>query len=166
MDSRGSALRRKTHQTIQKVTGDIEKDFHFNTAISAVMELVNEIYSAIGEKKEIDTSIREATKIAVLLLSPFVPHIAEELWQNLGERSSIFKTPWPSFDENAIKEKEVTVIIQVNGRVRSKISVPVNSPEDKLKEIVLVDAKVTKWIQSKEIKKFIVIPDKLVNIVV
>jgi len=159
-------IKRKTHQTIKKVTEDIEREFHFNTAISAVMELVNEIYKELGKNSEIDSTIKEAVKMAVILLSPFVPHISEEMWQRLGNQPSIFKLKWPEYDPKQIKEAIFTMPIQINSRLRSKIEVDVNIQEEELKELILADEKVKKWIGGKPIKKFIIIPNKLVNLIV
>ncbi|MFC1590845.1 leucine--tRNA ligase, partial [Candidatus Omnitrophota bacterium] len=160
-----AALKRKVHRTIKKVTDDIEKAFHFNTAISAVMELVNATYTEIAANGA-GPAVREAAETAVILLAPFVPHIAEELWQMLGKKSSIFAAAWPSFDEKIMEEEKATMIIQVNGKVRSKISVPANLSEAELKELALADGKILKWTEGKGLKKFIVVPNKLVNIVV
>lgn len=158
-------LRRKTHQTIRKVTEDLDGGFHFNTAISSIMELVNEIYDTIAIEIRMNV-LKEAIEAVVILLSPFVPHITEELWQRLGNTKSIFKSRWPSYDKSAIIEKVVTIVIQINGRLRSKIDVPFDIREDELKEAVLIDAKVKSLIQDRNIKGFIVVPKKLVNIVV
>ncbi len=158
-------LRRKTHLTIKKVTEDIEREFHFNTAISAIMELVNEIYKAKDEDVDSPT-IKEAVKTTVILLSPFVPHIAEEMWQRLGEKNSIFRLPWPSYDKEAIKQEAVLIVVQVNGKVRAKITVPRDIEEGELKKLILQDEKVARWIGGKPVKKFFVVPNKLVNIVI
>ena len=158
-------LRRKQHLTIKKVTEDIEREFHFNTAISAVMELVNEIYKAQDE--DVDLAVRkEAIETTVILLSPFVPHIAEEMWQRLGKKNSIFRLCWPAYDKKAIEEEEVLIVVQVNGKVRGKITVPHNIEEEELKKLILQDEKITKWIGTRPIKNFFVVPKKLVNIVV
>jgi len=167
----GKKIHRKMHQTIKRVTDDIDKEFHFNTAISAVMELVNEIYGITTQektqaKKAKNSAIKEAIKTIVVLLAPLVPHIAEELWQKLGNKKSIFKAEWPSYDASSIVEEEVSIIIQINGRVRSKISVAKDTGQDVLKELVLGDDKIKQWIADKPIKKFIVVPNKLTNIVV
>ncbi|NQT23667.1 MAG: leucine--tRNA ligase [Candidatus Omnitrophica bacterium] len=152
-------LKRKMHQTIKKVTDDIEKGFHFNTAISAIMELVNETYSVGNDEK-----IHEAVKTVVLLLSPFVPHIAEELWEKLGNKPSILKQNWPLYDESLIEEEKITIPVQVNGRLRSKVLVRADIVEDDLKSEILSDEKVKKWTEGKNISKWIVVPKKLVNI--
>lgn len=157
-------LRRKTHLTIKKVTEDIEREFHFNTAISAIMELVNEIYKAQDE--DANASIKEAVQSAVILLSPFVPHMAEEMWRRLGNKDSIFGFSWPTYDREAIHVEEVLIVVQINGKVRAKITVPVNMKEDQLKKLILEDEKVTKWITDKPISKFLLVPNKLVSIVI
>ncbi|MBI4974801.1 MAG: class I tRNA ligase family protein [Candidatus Omnitrophica bacterium] len=162
-------LRRKTHLTIKKVTEDLDGGFHFNTAISAVMELVNEMYDVMAKPNVTNPIsgdiLKEAVTAVIVLLSPFVPHLAEELWQALGKRSSIFKSEWPSYDKSAILEKVVTVVIQINGKLRSRIDVPFDMNEDELKRSVLGDAKVKDLIRDKAIRDFIVVPKKLVNIV-
>ncbi len=158
-------LKRKTHLTIKKVTEDIEREFHFNTAISAIMELVNAIYKA--EDEDVDSAaMKEAIETVVILLSPFVPHIAEEMWQRLGKKSSIFRLSWPGYDKGAIQEEQVLIVLQVNGKVRGKITVPHNLEEERLKELILQDEKIIKWMGAKPIKKFFIVPKKLVSIVV
>ena len=152
----GIALTRKIHQTIKKVTDDIEKGFHFNTAIASIMELVNEIYAR--------SAPNEAVKTVVLLLSPFVPHIAEELWEKLGGKGSVLKANWPSYDEKLLEESVLTIPIQINGKFRSKIEAPPGISEEELKNKVLADEKIKKYIGGAT-PKFIIIPNKLVNIV-
>ncbi len=163
-DEQDEELRRMTHATIKKVTNDMEKDFHFNTAISSVMELVNRIYLAVGKKKKRE-SIKEAVKVAIILLSPFVPHICEELWRGIGEKDSIFRAEWPSYKEKMLKTETITIVAQVNGKVRNRFTVPVDATEKELREIILKDAGIKKWTEDKPPKKFIVVPNKLVNIV-
>ncbi|MFH1791628.1 MAG: class I tRNA ligase family protein, partial [Candidatus Omnitrophota bacterium] len=158
-----SGLKRKTHQTIKKVTDDLEKGFHFNTAISAVMELVNEIYLS-GQEHEEDA--REAVRAVVILMSPFVPHIAEELWVKLGNKPGILAEPWPDYDREIVKEDIVTLPVQINGKLRSKIDVSPSAPEAEIKNAVMSDEKTVKWTEGKKIAKWIIIPGKLVNIVI
>lgn len=157
-------LKKKTHQTIKKVTEDLE-NFKFNTAISKIMELVNQIYSLQSVVYSKNREAREAIKTIVLLLSPFTPHICEEMWQKLGYKKSILKTRWPSYDEALIKEEMITYVIQVNGKVRSKIEVSSDITEEELKEKVLSDEKIKKWTEEREIRRFIFVPNRLVNIV-
>jgi leucyl-tRNA synthetase len=150
-------LRKKMHRTIKKVTEDIE-NFKFNTAIASLMELTNAIYQ-LGVDKEVFSNL-------IILLSPFVPHFSEEFWQRLGNKESILKAGWPKYNAEFLIEANITIVIQVNGKLRSKIEVPAGISEDKLKELVLADEKLKPWIQNKPIKNFIVVPQKLVNIVV
>ncbi len=153
------ALEKKMHLAIKEVTEDIE-GFKFNTAISGIMELVNEIY------QNLNSDISEAVKTTVLLLSPFAPHLAEEMWQGMGNKESILKAGWPKYDEKFLKESSVTLVIQVNGKVRSRVEVPKDITEEKLQALVLGDQKVQQWLAGKPLKKFIVVPQKLVNLVI
>jgi leucyl-tRNA synthetase len=160
-------LRQKIHKTIKKVTEDIER-FHFNTAISAIMELVNEIY--ISDVKdntdEISRSlIREATETVILLLSPFVPHFSEELWKALGYQESIIRTPWPDYDREAIMEEEVLIVIQVNGKLRDRMTLPTSYGEEEVKAWALKSERIQKLVEGKQIRRVILVPKKLVNIV-
>lgn len=160
-----TALRRKMHQTIKKVTEDMEGAFRFNTAISAIMELVNSIYLFEAEDKASRKVRDEAVETVVVLLSPFVPHIAEELWQGLGNRPTIFQTEWPTYDPRALEVEEITIVVQVNGRVRQKLVVSADIGEGELKERVLEDDVVRKWIKDGPVKRVVVVPKKLVNVV-
>jgi leucyl-tRNA synthetase len=160
-------LRQKTHKTIKKVTEDIER-FHFNTAISAVMELVNEIYvSEIKDSTDESSKrvMREAIETAVVLLSPFVPHFSEELWKDLGNRESIIKTSWPNYDREAILEEEILIVIQVNGKLRDRMTIPASYGEGEVKAWAFKSERIQKLIEGKVIKRVILVPQKLVNIV-
>jgi leucyl-tRNA synthetase len=161
-------LYRKTHQTINRVTRDIEGRFHFNTAISAVMELVNEMYSIDVDKKDdiLLQVMKFALETTVLLLSPVVPHFAEELWQILGHQKSVIDESWPSFREDALKTDNLLIVVQVNGKLRSRLTLPADITEDAIKEIALADERVQSFIQDKPIRKVIVVKKKLVNIVI
>jgi leucyl-tRNA synthetase len=152
-------LKKRTHLTIKEVTEDIES-FKLNTAIASIMELVNEIY------KNLDADISEAFETVILLLSPFTPHICEELWQSLGHKEGISSASWPKYEPKLLIEENLTLVIQVNGKVRSKIEVPADISEEKLKELVLADEKLKPWLQGKPPKNFILVPGKLVNLVV
>jgi leucyl-tRNA synthetase len=162
-------LRLKTHATIRKVSGDIEDRFHFNTAISAVMELVNAIYQfdigAVRDRTAL-ALIKEAIQAVILLLAPMVPHLAEELWGLLGNRESIFKATWPAYDPAAITEDEITIVVQVNGKLRSNMVVPADASGEEMRARALADETLKKWVAGAEIQKVIVVPGKLVNIVV
>ncbi|MBI3585108.1 MAG: leucine--tRNA ligase [Nitrospinae bacterium] len=157
-------IRRITHITIKRVTEDIEKRFHFNTAISAIMEFVNVLYQIQGSG--VNSEFREAINTLIILLSPFVPHIAEEMWEMMGNKGSVTKEPWPSYNPEFIKSEEMTIIIQINGKVRSRVTVSADISDDDLKNTVLLDMKVKEWTIHKEIKKFVIVPKKLVSIVI
>jgi len=162
-------VHRKTHETIRKVTRDIEERFHFNTAISAVMELFN-VLSALSVEEDRSPERGAVTRFAVesltLLLSPIVPHIAEELWAALGHSQSILLAPWPAWREDAIEREETLVVIQVNGKLRSRMTVAVDAGDDEVKQRALADDSVQKFVQGKPVRKVIVVKNKLVNIVV
>ncbi|TFG91491.1 MAG: leucine--tRNA ligase, partial [Syntrophobacterales bacterium] len=169
LDGDLKTLRKKTHQTIKKVTTDIEDRFHFNTAISAVMELVNALYQT-GRPEPGDTKalsvIRETVEAVIILLSPIVPHMTEELWEMIGGKQQLSNTPWPSFDEAAAAEEEITIVVQVNGKVRSRVQVAASESHEKIKELALSDGKIRQLIGDKQVIKEIYVPKKLVNIVV
>jgi leucyl-tRNA synthetase len=162
-------LRKKTHQTIKKVTTDIEDRFHFNTAISAVMELVNTLYQTerpkAGDTKALSV-IRETVENIIVLLSPIVPHITEELWEMIGGTQRLSETTWPSFDQTVAAEEEITIVVQVNGKVRSRLQVPASESDETIKELALNDGRIEQFIGDKEVVKEIYVPKKLVNIVV
>jgi leucyl-tRNA synthetase len=163
------SLRRKTHQTIRKVTLDIEERFHLNTAIAAIMELVNELYKAIDPRPyRSDTwkVIREATEAVILLLNPFAPHMAEELWQSLGNKKALTSTSWPSFDLDIAAEDTVELVIQVNGKVRSRLTLAADQRDEEVKRLALDDEKVRGLIEGRRVRRVIVVPNRLVNVVV
>jgi leucyl-tRNA synthetase len=162
-------LRRKTHQTIRKVTRDIEDRFHFNTAISAVMELVNALYLIERPAKKDSTAlsvIRESIETIIILLAPIVPHITEELWTALGYESNLADIPWPVYDHEVAAEEEITIVIQINGKVRSRMVVPADEDGEKIKALALSDEKIIGFISGKKVLREIYVPKKLVNIVV
>ncbi|MBI5098644.1 MAG: leucine--tRNA ligase [Nitrospirae bacterium] len=164
--TRHSSLLRKTHQTIKKITGSIERDYHFNTAIAALMELVNEITAfnpdSANDRRVLKFSIRQM----ILLLSPFAPHIAEELWEQIGEKESVLKESWPVWDEEIAKEDEIELVIQINGKLRGKIMIPAGLDDDAVKEKAFSDPKIQEQIRGKTLKKIVVVKGKLVNMVV
>ena len=160
-------LHKKTHKTIKKVTEDIER-FHFNTAISAIMELVNEIYASEVKDRDDEISkklIKEAIETTVILLSPFVPHFAEELWEALGNKESVIQRAWPGYDPEAVLEDEVLIVVQVNGKLRDRITVPASYGEEEIKGWALKSERIQKLVEGKTIKRVILVPQKLVNIV-
>ena len=158
-------LRRKTHETIKRVTESIEDNFHFNTAISGVIELVGQTRDAIASGKAEPAAVREALVSAVLLLSPIVPHIAEELWQAMGGSGSVLDQPWPEYDEAALAVQEVRMAVQVNGKVRARLTLPADIAEEQVKQAALADERVRKHLQGKSIKQFRVVPGRLISIV-
>jgi leucyl-tRNA synthetase len=159
-------LFRKTHQTIKKVTTDIEREYHFNTAIAGLMELVNEMTSFELKSDEDWATFKFAIERLLLLLSPFSPHIAEELWETIGNKPSIFVQEWPDWDEDAAKEEKIELVIQINGKLRSKIMISPGTPDDEIKKMAFEDQKIKEIVGLKAIKKVIVIRGKLVNIVI
>jgi leucyl-tRNA synthetase len=159
---------KKSHQTIDKVTRDIEDRYHFNTAISAIMELVNQMYGLDTDSKEKHVAgvMRHAVETVVLLLSPMVPHFAEEIWQVMGNRKNILLEAWPRHRDDALVKDEAVIVIQVNGKLRSRFTAAMGTDKEQLKTTALSDPKIVKFIADKEVRKVIVIPNKLVNIVV
>lgn len=166
LSSEQKALRFKTHETIKKVTDDIERRYTFNTAIAAVMELCN----AIGRFKQatdIDAAIvRESLETVVRLLSPITPHICHELWQSLGHQDSVIDVTWPVVDESALEQDEMEMVVQVNGKLRAKISVSKSMAKEAIESVALTDENVQRFTSDKTVRKVIVVPGKLVNIVV
>lgn len=161
-------LYRKMHQTIKKVTQDIEDSYHFNTCISAIMELVNEIYffDSDPSNESRKSILAEALKIVVILLSPFCPHVCEELWECLGQKGSVGEISWPIYDEKALQEDTLEIVIQINGKVRSRLSVSSSIVQADLEREVLQDEKIRKFIGTGSVRKFIHVPKKLVNLIV
>ncbi|MGA3115731.1 MAG: leucine--tRNA ligase [Syntrophobacteraceae bacterium] len=162
-------LRRKTHQTIKKVTEDIRERFHFNTAIAAVMELVNLIYQVL-ESRPADPMlwpvVRESVEAAIVVSSPMVPHICEELWSILGHEELLLNTAWPKWDDQALKAEEMLIVVQINGKLRSRITVAADATDKELEELSLKDSRIRDFIEGKQVKKVVVVPRKLINIVI
>ena len=160
------AMRLVIHSTLKKVTADLSEKFGFNTAIAALMELINEMY----KYKELDTRnegiIREGIETIVTILAPFTPHVGEELWTMIGKEGSVFDISWPKYDESALVQDEVEVIVQVNGKLRAKISMDANISKEDMEKIALENDKVQVAIEGKNIVKVIAVPKKLINIVV
>ena len=168
LDAEAKALRRLVHTTIKRVTEDIERRFHFNTAIAAVMELVNGIYDyrELPAEKQDRAVLREAIETVVVLLAPFAPHITEELWQGIGRSGSVHEQPWPDYDQSAVAVEEIELVVQVNGRVRDRMSVPVDAGEEEIRARAVELLKVKEFTNGKTVRKVIVVPGRLVNIVV
>ncbi|WP_289083559.1 leucine--tRNA ligase [uncultured Spongiibacter sp.] len=159
------ALRRKTHETIAKVSDDFGRRQTFNTAIAAVMELVNELSRFERKTDQCLAVEREALEAAVALLSPIVPHISHELWQQLGHSEAVIDASWPTVDESALVRSSIEMVIQVNGKVRAKMEVPADADADTIKAMAKGQENVQKFIDGLTIRKEIVVPKKLVNIV-
>lgn len=159
------ALRRKTHQTIRKVTQDIE-EFSFNTAVAAIMEFRNSILEA-QKRRNVETAVwDEAITSLLLLLAPIAPHITEELWAQRGNHYSVHQQPWPQWDEEATKEDTVTLVVQVNGKVRDRLEVAADVSDADLEQMALASERIIPWLEGKTPKKVLVVRGKLVNIVV
>ncbi len=167
----GRAFRRTVHETIERVTRDIEQDFGFNTAISAVMELVNALVEF--ERATLDTMggeeraalLREGVETALLLLGPVCPHMGEELWAALGHRESVFRRPWPTADAVALRRDEVEIVVQVDGKVRGRVVAGSGAAEAEVRDLALADGKVQPWLSGRQVAKVVVVPGRLVNIV-
>ena len=161
---------RKIHLTIKKVTEDIEDRFHFNTAISAIMELFNKINQLINDEKELNEAdwsvMKEAVETMVILLNPVVPHISEELWRELGYKNSLVKLSWPQYGEEFLEKETRIIVVQVNGKVRSRVEAPVSLNEKEIESMALSNERIRKFIGERPIKKVIVVQGKLVNIVI
>jgi leucyl-tRNA synthetase len=163
------AIRRKTHQTIRKVTRDIEDRYHFNTAIAAIMELTNELYLLRYDREEKEEAlpvIKEALESLIMLLYPFTPHISEEIWKELGGSETLTRRPWPEYDESIASEEEISIVIQINGKMRSLIRVEADTGDEEIKALAMENEKIVSLTKDKDLKKVIVVPKKLVNIVV
>jgi leucyl-tRNA synthetase len=166
-------IQRKLHQTIKRVSDDFQGRWHFNTSIAAIMELVNELYAVEERVARASPADRVPSQLLldvqrdlVLLLAPFAPHLAHELWEMLGEKGNLLREPWPKYDPVLAKEDEIEIPVQINGKLRSLIVVPADSSEDVIREHALSNEKVKAAISGKQVVKVIVVPGKLSNIVV
>ncbi len=166
LNDRQRGLRRKTHHTIAKVSDDIGRRYTFNTAIAATMELLNAVKDYDARSAQDRAVIREALEAVVLVLSPIVPHISHELWHVLGHASAPVDERWPNFDESALQQDMIEIIVQVNGKLRGRISVAADADRDSVSAMALADKNVQRFIADKEVRKIIVVPGRLVNIVV
>lgn len=165
--AREKELRYLAHTSLARITEDIDQRFNFNTAVSAIMELVNGLYAAMDAYDDKRSpAIDEATDILVHVLAPFVPHLAEELWAALGHEASVHLETWPQYDESALVQDEVEMVVQINGKVREHITVDVALSKEEVAEQALADARVQALIAGKTVRKTIVVPKKLINFVV
>lgn len=166
-------IQKKLHQTVKKVTDSIEDDFHFNTAIAAIMELLNDMTTYkqnVIDKNDISSESKkvwhEVLEKVILLIAPFAPHVADELWSDLGNTTLTFEEEWPAFDEKLTVENNFNLVLQVNGKVRDMIPAQIGISKDDAEKLAFSSEKVQKFIDGKEVVKVIVVPNKLVNIVV
>lgn len=166
-------IQKKLHQTVKKVTESIKDDFHFNTAIAAVMELLNDMTTYKQEVIDKDNISSESKKIwrevlekTILLIAPFAPHVADELWAYLGNETFTFEEEWPKYDEELTKDHTFNLVIQVNGKVRDMVSAQIGISKDDAEKLAFESEKAKKFIDGKEVVKVIVVPNKLVNVVV
>lgn len=165
--AREKELRYLAHTSLARITEDIDQRFNFNTAVSAIMELVNGLYAAMDAYDDKRSpAIDEATDILVHVLAPFVPHLAEELWEALGHEASVHLETWPQYDESALVQDEVEMVVQINGKVREHITVDVALSKEEVAEQALADERVQALIAGKTVRKTIVVPKKLINFVV
>ena len=163
------AVQRKMHQTIKRVSDDFQGRWHFNTCISAIMELINTLYAAedaIARKAVPAPLLAEVQRTVVLLLAPFAPYLAHELWEMIGEKGSLLRAPWPRFDAELAKEEELQIPVQINGKLRAVVIVPADATEDLVLERALAEEKVKTAIAGKQIIKQIYVPGKMLNLVV
>jgi len=185
LDQAEKALRRKTHETIRRVTQDLDPRVHLNTAVSGLMELVNELYVFCGRPgcsligREVDSPeavgtmvrsetiavVKESVEALILMLSPFTPHMAEELWERLGHADGLVAAGWPAYDEAVARAEEIVVPVQVNGKVRGRLTVAAGTPDEELQRLAQADPQVKKYFEGKTIRKVVVVNGKLVSIV-
>jgi leucyl-tRNA synthetase len=161
-------LRRKEHDSVRKVTRDMENKFQFNTVIAALMELVNEMYAQKDALKDAPggpAALSSALSTVLALLSPVAPHICEELWAHMGHKGQLAALPWPDYDESALARDEIELVVQVNGKVRGRLMVPAGADQDAVREFAMTHENVLKHLEGKSIRKLIVVPGKLVNVV-
>jgi leucyl-tRNA synthetase len=165
-DDAERALQRKIHQTIRKVTQDIEERMHQNTAVSSIMELVNATADFAGKEAVSSRVIRTALETIVQLLNPFAPHITEELWQILGKEGTLSMSPWPQHNPDLARDELATIVVQVNGKLRGSIQIERGASKEEILKAVNADERIKKHFEDKQIAKMVFVPDKLINVVV
>ncbi|HET9697013.1 MAG TPA: class I tRNA ligase family protein, partial [Terriglobales bacterium] len=162
-------LQRKLHQTIKRITNELDGRWHFNTCVSAIMSYMNELYGAdeaIAKGTVPQALVAELLQKVVLILAPFAPYLTHELWQKVGDGTELLRHPWPKFDPALAKEDEIEIAVQVNGKLRGRVTVAADTPEEQVKQAAFADPKVAAAMEGKQLVKAIVVPGKLVNIVV
>jgi leucyl-tRNA synthetase len=165
--SKEKELQRKAHQTLRRLTQDFEARWHFNTSVALVMELLNTLQAQEPLEQEARPEVvKGVLELLVLMLTPMAPHLSEELWEMLGHAEALDATGWPEYVPELAAEEQVEVVIQINGRMRGKMTVDVGLPEDELVELATTDARVRPLLDGKRVLKRIVVPDRLVNLVV
>ncbi len=155
---------RKLHQTLRKITEDFETRWHFNTCIAGIMELVNVLYAEEGSIGP--AAMAEVLEKLALMLAPFAPYLSQEIWEELGREGPVFRQCWPAFDPELAKEDEAEIVVQVNGKLRSRIYAPFGTSKAELEARAMADEKVQPFLAGKQVVKVITVPDKLVNVVV
>jgi len=160
------ALRNQVHQTIAKVGDDVGRRYTFNTAIAANMELVNALYKFEDETAPGRAVMQEALEAVTLMLAPIVPHITHVMWQALGHDGAVLDHPWPEADKSALVQDVVELVVQVNGKLRGRIKVAADAAKTEIEQAALADDNVQRHIEDKAVKKIVVVPGRLVNIVV
>lgn len=159
-------MRYTINSTLKKVTEDLSEKFGFNTAISALMELINEAY----KYKELETRnnavLKECVETVIVILAPFAPHLGDELWSMIGKDGSVFSISWPKYDDSALVQDEVEVVVQVNGKVRDKMNIPANTSKEDMEKLAMENTKIKDFVEGKTVVKIVGVPNKLVNIVV
>ena len=158
-------LRRQLHETMAKVSDDIGRRYTFNTAVAAIMELLNALTRAPGSSPQDRALKQEAYETVTLLLAPIVPHVAEALWKGLGRQGSVMQAPWPKPDPAALKRDTLELVVQVNGKLRGHIRVPADAVREVIEQTALEAAFVQSFVAGKSVKKVVVVPGKLVNVV-
>ncbi len=167
----GKTIARKLHQTIKRISDELGGRWHFNTCVAALMEFVNECYAApelfaAGNTAAPKAFVADVQRKLALLLQPFAPYLAHELWEMLGETSNLLRQPWPKYDAALAKEDEIEIVVQINGKVRSHVTVPATASQEQVRELALGDEKSKAALEGKQVVKVIVVPGKLVNVVV
>jgi len=166
LSKKGKEIRRKVHETIKKFAQEMEKNYQFNTAIASVMELLNELEDFKPQNEEDKKALREAVEVVLKLLYPITPHICEELWTRLGKSTRLYQEPYPTYDEEALKKEEVEIPVQINGKVRAKLVIPFGASQEEVFNLAKENPNVKKYLEGKEVRKVIYVPNKLLNIVV